>query len=731
MTQSDKQNQPQTAPVQEPDKNKTRVSDLLQTPWLGLRPDLVIHPGPIDYDGQRSWILEDPVRGNNFRLGHAEGELIYRLTTEADVDAAIIKLYQNTTLRPTIEEIVAFINLLQRESLAIIPDNEVVRRESLSKGTVPPGFMQQIMRGSIFFTIPVLRPDKFLGRTLPWVSLLWSPFLKFFYLFCGLTGFVFTLQEIEIYLSSVSYLFTPQGSITFLLCLALLKIGHEFAHAYTTKAMGLHVRSMGVIFIVIWPLLYTDTTDAWKIPDRRQRMWISAAGIMFELTVAGIALLLWAFLPDGIIRSLMFFLSGTSLISSVLINLNPFMRYDGYYILMDYWGIDNLRPRAFAMFRHALRCLFFDWQGPVPEILPNRRSLIIYGFLAMLYKLFIGISIAISVYYLFFPLLGMIIFAAEIWLFIIHPLKSETLAVIKSRHYLGSKFRVAITVVCFLIICLSLIMPLPHIEHVPSLFMYKRAANIESPSPGQILTDLPKEGLEVNAGDLITSLGSDSLEYEMQQAKFDLEGVRSSIQGLGSGGEQEAYRKWLMAEEERLKVSLEKYLQAVAQLEIRSPVKGLVINVNQDIYKGAFVPKGAYLFTVAVPDSYELKAFVHEKIMAKLKDSSELKTSVRFAAPEIPNMDIRSIEKSLFPVLRMPNDSLYDYAGGPVVSVADSVGRRPRDAYFTYTFEVESKSANMPVHGMPSWIWIQTQRQSAVKYFSGQIWKTIIERGFF
>ncbi|MDM8538032.1 hypothetical protein QUF70_14850 [Desulfobacterales bacterium HSG17] len=723
-------------PSAEQDNTKSKVSDLLETPWLGLRPDLIIHPGPIDYDGQRSWILEDPVRGNNFRLGHAEGELVYRLTTEPDVDAAIIKLYQNTTLRPTIEEIVAFINLLQRESLAVVPDDEVVRRESLNKSTAPPTFIQQVMKGNIFFRIPVLRPDKFLGRTLPWVSLLWSPFLRFFYLFCGLTGLVFTFQEIEIYLGSVSYLFTPQGSMAFLLCLFLLKAGHEFAHAYTTKAMGLHVRSMGVFFIVIWPLLYTDTTDAWKIPDRRQRMLISAAGVLFELTIAGIALLLWAFLPDGILRSLMFFLSGTSLVSSVLINLNPFMRYDGYYILMDYWGIDNLRPRAYAMFRHTMRRLFFDWQGPAPEIHPNRRSLVIYGFCAGLYKLFIGISIAISVYYLFFPILGMIIFAAEIWLFIIYPIKTETLAVIKNQHYMGSKSRLILTAVCFLIICLSLVIPLPYIEHVPSLFMYKRAANIESPSPGQILTDLPKQGLKVNAGDLITSLSSDSLEYEMQQAKFDLGKVRLSIQGLGSGGEQEAYRKWLMAEEERLKVSLEKYLQAFAQMEIRSPVKGTIMDVNQDLYKGAFVPKGAYLFTVAIPDSYELKAFVHENIMTKLKNVSEFKTSARFAAPEISNMNVRSIEKSFFPVHRMPNQSLYDYAGGPVVSVADCGGRRPREAYFTYTFEVEDKPENIPVsnimaHGMPSWMWIQTQQQSVVKYISAQIWKTITERGFF
>ena len=339
---------------------KQPLDSLLEHRWMGLRSDLVLYPGPLDFDGQRSWVLEDPVRGNNFRLGHAEGELLYRLTTEPDLESAVRKLYNTTPLRPTIQEIVAFITMLQREHLAVLPADRVVAQEVGSKPSPNGRPLHQILQGQIFFRIPLLRPDAFLRRTLPLVSLLWTAPLKWAYLICGIVGLGLTLQEIEQYLGTASYLFTPLGSFAFILCLCLLKIGHEFAHAYTAKSLGLHVRSMGLFFIVIWPLLYTDTTDAWKVPDRRRRMRVSAAGVVFETVVGGIALLVWAVLPDGILRSLLFFLSGTSLLSTVLINLNPFMRYDGYYLLMDYWGVDNLRPRAFAMFRHFLRCLIVE-----------------------------------------------------------------------------------------------------------------------------------------------------------------------------------------------------------------------------------------------------------------------------------------------------------------------------------------------------------------------------------
>lgn len=709
---------------------KISIKQFLQIPWMGLRPDLILYPGPTDFDGQRSWILEDPVRGNNFRLGHAEGELIYRLSNLPDPDAAVEHLYRTTPLRPGLQEIVMFITMLQRESLAVLPAEAVIDREKQKKGMETPGFFQQIMRGNIYFRIPLLRPDKFLSRTMPWISLLWSPVLRWVYLLCGLAGLTLTLQEIELYLKTVNYLFTPQGWLSFIICLALLKTGHEFAHAYTAKSMGLHVRSIGVLFIVIWPLFYTDTTDVWKVPDRRRRIWVSIAGVTFELVVAGIALLLWALLPDGIARSLMFFLSGTSILSSVFINLNPFMRYDGYYVLMDLWGVDNLRPRASAMLRHAIRRLFLDWKGPAPEIHPRQRSLTVYGFLAALYRIFIGFSIAIAVYYLFFPMLGMIIFAMEIWMFILFPLWMEIRAVVLQRNFLGSKFRLLFSSLLFLTVIAMLVLPLPHTENVPALLVNKDASEMKAQTPGELVMDMPKEGKEVKAGELLARIASDALEYEMRQAKFDLHGVRAAISSLGSGGEQGAHRKWLIAEEQRLRTSLEKYRQALAQLEIRSPISGKIADVNPDLYKGAFVAKDTWLFTVANPRSYEIKAFVHEKFISYLSASEILQTRARFAGPELPELEADFVGKSLFPVQRLPGNSLFDFSGGPIVSVRDMFGVRPRDAYFVFTFKVKQAPEEIP-HGLPSWVKIRTPERSFLGDLSTRVWKHMLERGIF
>lgn len=711
------------------------LQDLLKIPWMGVRPDLILHAGPLDSNGERTWILEDPVRGNNYRLGYAEGELFFRLTTEPTLDEAVKRLFATTTLRPTPQEILNFVSMLQKEHLAILPPETVIQQESKKTSVDSSSIFQKILHGSIYFKIPLIKPDRFLTKTLPYVSWLWSPFFQMLYLCCGGIGLIRTIQEIERYTATVSYLFTPQGVYSFVACLILLKIGHEFAHAYTAKFLGLHVRSMGVFFIALMPLLYTDTTDVWKVPNRRQRRWVSIAGIMFELTIAGIALLLWSVFPDGILKSIMFFLSSTSLVSSIFINLNPFMRFDGYYYLMDAWGIDNLRPRAMALLRHGVRRLLLDWKGPIPEHHPRHRSLIFYGICALIYRIFIGFSIAVAVYYLYYPIVGIIVVLIAIWMFILQPLWYEISSVIKERKYIGSRTRLLISSCCLGCLILFIILPLPRYERLPCLLIHKNTSKMVAPASGFLMTELPMLHSSVAEGDILAKIVDESLTYEAENIKFDLAGVQSRINYLGSGGEQGAYRMWLMAEQERLQAALEKVNLAISQLEVRSPVNGKIVDINEELYKGASVYKGMYLFTIANPEEYEIKAYVHERLIKKI-DSFEInQANVHFPGFNFQKLKAYFKEKSVFPVRYFPNDSLFDFAGGPILSVDEPSGRKdnlriPRDTYYTYTFEVVPDHPQIP-HGLPAWIWVKSQYQSFGKQAISKIWQKIMERGFF
>src|SRR5690606_32070695 len=133
------------------------------------------------------------------------------------------------------------------------------------------------------------------------------------------------------------------------------------------------------------------------------------------------------FLPDGIFKSAAFILATTSWVLSLVINLNPFMRFDGYYILSDLLGVKNLQQRSFALGKWKLRETLFRLNLPPPEVLDKSliSKLVIYAWGVWIYRFFLFLGIALLVYHFFFKVLGIILFIVEILWFIVLPIAKE------------------------------------------------------------------------------------------------------------------------------------------------------------------------------------------------------------------------------------------------------------------------------------------------------------------
>ena len=184
----------------------------------------------------------------------------------------------------------------------------------------------------------------------------------FIILFIGVSGLYLVARQWDTFLNSFLYFFNLNGLFFYILAILCIKIFHEFGHAYTATRYGCKVSTIGVAFLVMFPVMYTDASDAWRLKSRRKRLYIDAAGMITELYIACVATFLWAFLPDGIMRSIVFMVATSSWILSLAINLNPFMRFDGYYILSDLWHLDNLQARAFKFGKWKLRKILFEYK---------------------------------------------------------------------------------------------------------------------------------------------------------------------------------------------------------------------------------------------------------------------------------------------------------------------------------------------------------------------------------
>ncbi|HBN50752.1 MAG TPA: peptidase M50, partial [Thalassospira sp.] len=213
--------------------------------------------------------------------------------------------------------------------------------------------------------------------------------------------------------------------------------------------------------LVMYPVLYTDTSDAWRIISKEKRLRIAAAGIRVELALALLATFFWHLVPPGPLQSAVFLLATTTWITTLLINLSPFMRFDGYYLLSDFLGIANLQNRSFAMAKWTIRETLFRFGHPAPEPMPRkkRRMLTAFAIAVWIYRFFLFLGIALVVYHLFFKVLGIILFVVEIAWFIVIPVLNEMKHWWKDRH--SAKVTPSLVVTGFLLAVLTVLTFVP------------------------------------------------------------------------------------------------------------------------------------------------------------------------------------------------------------------------------------------------------------------------------
>ncbi|MFG0287128.1 MAG: HlyD family efflux transporter periplasmic adaptor subunit, partial [Rhodopirellula sp. JB044] len=179
------------------------------------------------------------------------------------------------------------------------------------------------------------------------------------------------------------------GGILLLFTAALIitKVIHELAHAVACTALGGRCREIGIMLLLGIPCLYCDVSDVWLMPRRRDRILVSAAGILAEWTVAALATFVWATTQPGTLHDLSALIMMVASVSTLIINANPLLRYDGYYILSDLVGIPNLSSES----REALRTAIT--RQPAQDTSSFGRAtrffLVAYAVCSMLYRVFV------------------------------------------------------------------------------------------------------------------------------------------------------------------------------------------------------------------------------------------------------------------------------------------------------------------------------------------------------
>jgi putative peptide zinc metalloprotease protein len=688
-----------------------------------IRQELRLAPGAPLVNGAPGFILFDPLRHRFFQLGELE-QRILQLWPLGDPRAIRSHLIADGHDADRAEAAIAtFLRFASAEGLLRDEGGDTVARLVEKRAAAQRSWWRWLVDNYLFIRVPLVRPGAFLRRTLPVAARIWSPTGIGLLCLAGIMGLFLATRQVDDFGDDLSALMTSGGLVAYLCALVFVKCLHEAGHAYMATRFGCRVPSMGINFLVMVPFLYTDTSAAWKLRSRRQRLLIDAAGVLAELSVAALALFLWSFLPEGPLRTAAFILATVSLATSLLINASPFMRFDGYYLLSDALGVANLAPRAFAMMRWWLRETLFDLREPPPESLStgHRRGLIVYAIAALLYRTVLYIGIALLVYHMFFKALGIALFILEVIVFLIRPFADEmrqwwarrqAIAVSRRARWLATGLGLALV---------ALFLPLDRSVSLPAVLAPMGDQAVVAGEAARVERILVRNGQAVRAGEPLIELSSPELDLGEAQARLRIAQLESQLARGVADQEDLAnttmLQQSLAAERDRLAG----YARRRLALAPRAEIGGRVVDLPRDLVPGAWTNGRTALLRVVTDDRYDVRAYAPETAGWRLIPG----TVGRF----IPNdamaasWRVRLDEAGSVAVSRLGDPLLASTNGGPIAVVPDPADRAvaPKDPMLVLHLVAERRAGTGILQPMAGRVVVPARGDSV----AAAIWRSI------
>ncbi|MBB5212679.1 biotin/lipoyl-binding protein [Microbulbifer hydrolyticus] len=688
--------------------------------WPPLRTDLQFHRAGEDDAQGETWLLYDPLRGQYLELGELE-LLVLQLWDcgSAEKIAAAIAQQQGCAIDPRqVESVVRFITdneLLQTDSAAL----------SAKLGSVSPGQkrLQQLQK-SLFWRRPLFVPDLSSRLLLPLARCTGQPWFYAALLLAALFSALSVGQHWPEFIAYFDASWNPVGALIFFACYLLLSLVHELGHASVARHYGIRANSVGVGLIALMPIMFSEITDAWRLP-RKARLHISAAGVTFEMTFGVVAALTWCLLDDGPLRALMFYLFTASLITTLMINANPLMKFDGYYLLSDYTREKNLQQTANTTLRHWLWSLLLRSH----KLSGGRRQnlLVLFGLASLIYRLMVFTLISYAAYQLLFKAAGAVIFLLCIGLLLVIPSYREIssfLAHLREQKQLRfgdtnpsaekastmnespgrgpllherafqwlHMFRPGVLLTLGILLAV-LVIPLPWPVQIPAATHFAQEQKAMAPAGATLQSLMVQRGDPVSAGQIIAQFHNDELEYRITRTRAELallkrrqnsDGFAESLDALNG-----VYLQDLLSKQQLLR-TLETEQQ---QLQVKAKVAGTVDWTLPGLHPNQFLDLNQPFVTIAARDSICGRAYAETQQAARLQSSEANHVHrghlfIRGQWQPVP-VTVRAIEE--IASRRIQDPALASAFGGPLQTVPEE-NRRSAEALHLITFDFTAET---------------------------------------
>ncbi|RON96450.1 peptidase M50 [Pseudomonas fluorescens] len=656
--------------------------DPADLPVPPLREDLRLSEAAHGSNGEPAWVIQDTVINRFYRIGWLEFECLLRWGQSPRQISE--QIAEGTALKPDVEQVLDFRQFLEQHQLLRAGPAAL---ERLKNKSAEGSWLtwRWWLHHYLFFRIPLLRPQQplqYLARMLGW---LFHPLTGIIVLSLSLLGIILVLQQWDVFTSAVVESFSTEGLFSFALALIVAKTLHELGHALVATRLGLRVGHMGIAFVVMWPMLYTDTGESWKLSRSRQRLAIASAGIVTELSLAGLSTLGWALCDPGALRNALLYLATTSWLLSLALNASPFMRFDGYFILSDLLDFPNLHERASALARVTLRRNLLGLQEDWPETFPSgqRRLLVTFAIITWVYRLVLFLGIALAVYLFFFKVLGIFLFMVELSWFIALPVMRELGHWWKNRAAIPSRRKVAFYAMLLLIL-LGLAMPWRTQIDAVGVARAEHQLRVYAPYPARLQSIHPHG--PVKAGETLVALDEPDIASRLQSSEANARSYEARLSGLiadpGGLAEDAVTRQRLNVQFEEARAARSE----IARLNLQTPFAGVWLDVNPDWKAGQWVGRQESLGMLIDPRSWQIDAYVAQDQVHRMATGDH----VRFYADgQTTPLSGRVVQIGSTRASQLSHRMLSSRFGGPVPTTNAEHALIPSNALFQVLIQLD------------------------------------------
>jgi len=516
---------------------------------------------------------------------------------------------------------------------------------------------------------PLIDPDRFLQQFVPlvrpffswWGAMLWC-------LIVVPAVVVGAAHWTDLTANLIDRVTAPNNLVLLWLLFPVIKILHEFGHAFAVKTFGGDVHEMGIMLLVLSPVPYVDASASTAFGNKWQRAIVGAAGMIVELVIAAMALYVWISVEPGVVRTLAYNAILIAGISTVVFNANPLLRFDGYYILADVLEIPNLRQRANTYLGYLCeRYLFGSADAQEPRTTNGERAwFVTYAVSSFIYRVLVVVAILMYLADQLF-LLGVLFAVMTVFTWFVLPLSKGLKYLFSSpriRRVRGRAMAVSTAMASVAVVLLALF-PAPFRTRAEGVVWIPDEAIVRAEVDGFVERVTAKPGATVQAGDLLMLCRDPEVIKDVKVFEAQLQEIASRIR------EQtvtDLVKSKILEEEQRyIEERLARAREREADLVIRSKTRGTFVLPKAEDLPGRFMKRGEVLAHVVDVNTIIVRTIVDQNdidlirhgirgVQVRLADrltepmTAKVKRLVPAASEELPSAALGSEGGGLVPL---------------------------------------------------------------------------------